>query len=402
MKLVYLTTVYPAYLDQLYARHPGLERRDWDGQRGVLERDAFGWIGVWPRVLAPLGHEVFEVLLNAGSLQRAWRAGRPGAHGSGLEEIALAQVRAFAPEVLWYDHDDEPLLARLRAAAPSIRRVVGWIGSWVPEGRSWRGTDLVLSCAPESVESLRRRGVRAELLPHGFDERVLASLEPGPPRYDVTFVGQIAPGHPLHVHRERLLEALRREVDVTVFSPSGAAGRWERPRARARQAVYAGVQALRKAGVPPALLSGIPALRHALTWRTPPRGPMSEGLRRAILPARFGLEMFQTLRDSRITLNIESGSTTRHSSNMRLFEATGVGTCLLTDRTEGLGELFEPEREVATYGSLEECVERIRRLLAHPDEREAIARAGQARTLREHTFAQRARRLDALLRAAAE
>jgi spore maturation protein CgeB len=112
--------------------------------------------------------------------------------------------------------------------------------------------------------------------------------------------------------------------------------------------------------------------------------------------------MFQTLRDSRITLNIESGSTTRHSSNMRLFEATGVGTCLLTDRTEGLGELFEPGREVATYGDLDECVERIRRLLAHPDEREAIARAGQARTLRDHTLAHRARHLDALLRAAAE
>ena len=398
MKLVYFTTVYPAYLQQLYARHPGLEHRGWAEQHDAIDRDVFGWIGVWPRALAPLGYEVLEVPLNASALQRAWMAGRPGTDHAGLEEIALAQVRAFAPDVLWYDHDDEGLLARLRAAAPSIRLVLGWTGSWVPEGRSWKGTDLVLSCAPESVEALRRRGVRAEPLHHGFDERVLPALEERPPRYDVTFIGQITLGHPLHVHRERLLEALRREVDVTLFSPSGQGGRWEWPRARARQAVYAGVQALRKVGMPATVLRGIPVLRHALTWPTAPRGPLPAGLRRALRPARFGLEMYQTLRDSRITLNVESGSTTRHSSNMRLFEATGVGTCLLTDRTEGLSELFEAEREVVTFGDSQECVERIRWLLAHPQEREAIARAGQARTLREHTWALRARRLDALVR----
>ncbi len=397
MKLAYLTTVYPAYLEQLYARHPGLERRPWAEQHQAIDADVYGWLGVWPRALAPLGYEVFEVLLNAPPLLRAWGAGRDLDPGVRLEDIAIEQVRAFAPEVLWYDHADDALLERLRAAAPSIRRVLGWVGSWVPEGSSYPGNDLTLSCAPESVEALRRRGVPAAVLPHGFDERVLPGLIERPPRHDVTFVGQITHGAPIHVHRERLLDALRREVEVTLFSPS-AGGRWERPRAWARRAAYAGAQAARRVGVPATLLGGIPALRHALTWRTPPRGPLPEGLRRALRPARFGREMFQTLRDSRITLNIESGSTTRHSSNMRLFEATGVGACLLTDRTEGLAELFEPGREVVTFDGLAECVERIRWVLAHPAEREAIARAGQARTLRDHTYAQRAQRLDAIVR----
>src|SRR5438552_1527875 len=102
MKLAYFTTLYPAYLDQLYARHPGLERRDWASQRAAIDQDAFGWIGLWPRVLPPLGYQVFEVLLNAAALQRAWRAEHAGGErGASLEEIALAQVRAFAPEVLW-------------------------------------------------------------------------------------------------------------------------------------------------------------------------------------------------------------------------------------------------------------------------------------------------------------
>lgn len=401
MKIVYLTTVYPAYLRQFYRRHPGLERRAWSEQHDALDRDAFGLIGVWPRALAPFGHEVMEVLLNASALQRAWAAERSGgAKLTDLAEISLTQVRSFAPEVLWYDHDDDTLLARLRAATPSIRAVLGWTGSWVPEGRSWQGTDLVLSCAPASVELLRRQGVPAELLHHGFDERVLESLEERPSRYDVTFIGQITAGHPLHIHRERLLEALRREVDVTIFSPSGGDGLWDRPRARARRVVYQGVQVLKRFGIRSRMLERIPVMRQAATWPTPPRGPLPAGLKRALRPGRFGLEMYQTLRDSRITLNVESASTTAHSSNMRLFEATGAGTCLLTDWTEGLSDLFEPEREVATFRDPRECGERIRWLLDHPAERDAIARAGQARTLHDHTYRRRATRLDGLLRQA--
>jgi spore maturation protein CgeB len=83
---------------------------------------------------------------------------------------------------------------------------------------------------------------------------------------------------------------------------------------------------------------------------------------------------------------------------MRLFEATGVGTCLLTDRKSNLASLFEPDREVAVYGSPDECVERARWLLDHPRECREIALAGQRRTLRDHTFARRATVLDSILR----
>ena len=74
---------------------------------------------------------------------------------------------------------------------------------------------------------------------------------------------------------------------------------------------------------------------------------------------------------------------------MRLYEATGMGALLITDWKQNLHELFEPGTEVVTYRSVEECVELIRHYLAHPAERETIARAGQARTLRDHTYRQR-------------
>jgi len=106
--------------------------------------------------------------------------------------------------------------------------------------------------------------------------------------------------------------------------------------------------------------------------------------------------MYHVLNCSRITLN-HHGDVLPYANNMRLFEATGVGTLLLTDWKENLGEMFAPGKEVVTYRTPEECAELIRYYLAHDAERQAIARAGQARTLREHTYEQRTKELIALV-----
>jgi spore maturation protein CgeB len=83
---------------------------------------------------------------------------------------------------------------------------------------------------------------------------------------------------------------------------------------------------------------------------------------------------------------------------MRLFEATGVGACLLTDWKENLARLFEPDKEVLTYNSAAECVEKVKYILEHEAERRAIAAAGQRRTLREHNFDNRAMQIDEIIR----
>ena len=82
---------------------------------------------------------------------------------------------------------------------------------------------------------------------------------------------------------------------------------------------------------------------------------------------------------------------------MRLYESTGVGTFLLTDWKQNLGDILEPKREVATYASSEECLEQVGFYLAHAEQRESIARAGQERTLREHNYRVRMEELVSIL-----
>jgi spore maturation protein CgeB len=107
----------------------------------------------------------------------------------------------------------------------------------------------------------------------------------------------------------------------------------------------------------------------------------------------WGLDMYRILQSSRVTLNHHIDVAEFYANNMRLYEATGVGTLLVTDAKENLHTLFEPGKEIIAYRTPEECVELIQYYLEHEHERNSIASAGQRRTLCEHTYHQRMQEL---------
>jgi spore maturation protein CgeB len=82
--------------------------------------------------------------------------------------------------------------------------------------------------------------------------------------------------------------------------------------------------------------------------------------------------------------------------NPRTFELAAAGAFQLVDRRALLPELFVPDVEVATLGDATDLRERVRHWLDRPAERAAIAAAGRARVLAEHTYRHR---MEALLEA---
>jgi putative methyltransferase (TIGR04325 family) len=192
------------------------------------------------------------------------------------------------------------------------------------------------------VDKFRNAGAKSEYLALAFEPRILENLEYCQQIYPVGFIGGYS-GH--HKQGTVLLETVARNIPVSFWG-------------------Y-GIQNL-----PPD--SRIRATYQGEVW---------------------GLDMFETLAQTQISLNRHIDIAGRYAANMRLYEATGVGSCLVTDHKDNLHQLFEPGREVVTYTSPEDCIEKVRYLLNHEAERKAIAQAGQARTLREHTYLQRMREL---------
>jgi hypothetical protein len=400
MKLLKITSFYPDYLNHFYSRHPGIEKKSFSEQKAALDYDAFGWADSWSNTLTPLGYDVMEITWNAGPMQRAWAAEHsiPNSGADELNKIALSQVKSFKPDVLWFEDYNVDLLKAIKAEASSIQLILGWVGSAIPRTDIWRDLDLILSCAPESVDHLRASGLRSALLQHGFDPRISGRLKAGPKQVDFSFIGQLVRLNQFHLQREHLLEQLATRIGIDIFSPSADLGWKEDVKSLLLTGLYGGMKILRSAGASDATLRSIPILRRTVGLPSRPLRPVNPVLKPFLKPGVFGLEMFQILYDSRITLNIHADSSPRFASNMRLFETTGVGTCMVTDWKDNLPELFEPDTEVVTYRTADECVEKVSWLLGHAKEREEIARAGQARTLRDHTFAHRATALNEIIR----
>lgn len=388
MRLLKIGVYYPAYLEQFYAGRPGLASRPYAEQHAALMHDSFGSSDFWTRALQGLGYGTCDLVANAEPLQRAWAA----EHGFAFDgqdwlfPVTAAQVEAFRPEVLLvadYTTVTAAFIRHLREECPSIRLVLAWCGAPYSDGSVFRECDAVLSCVPELVAHFTENGHVSRHVNHAFDRRVLERLgDTNAPAADFVFIGSIVKSHDFHTEREAVLLKLVEETNLEIWSNVAA----------------------KKGPASPPLLGGI-AGRASRFLRGGARPAAAESvvderiLRRSH-PPLFGLEMFRKLRGGRVALNTHIDISPVSASNMRLFEATGVGTCLLTDWKANLPELFDPEAEIVAYRDAAECVEKVRYLLGHEAERRRIADAGQRRTLRDHTFADRAARIDAIIREA--
>ena len=382
MRILVLNADYPRFLNWFYRRHPGLKNAYYAAQMAARNASLFGVADFYSRNFAALGHQAAEIHVNNPWLQAAWarehgmavrtepstaatggavlpawlqRAAapfkpmlRPLARKVGLspkldaqaENILLAQIEDFRPDlVLNQDtfHVDTKLMRRIRQIGnPTL---IGQIGIAPSRGEDWAVYDLMMSQLSATVDFFRRLGVRAEVNHLAFEPAILDCLPPAPATdIDVSFVGTVSPDHR---QRIALLEAVAERYDLKLF------------------------------GNPPQAL------------------PAASPLHRCFQGEVWGADMYQALRRSKITLNSHIDMAGREAGNMRLFEATGVGAFLLTDFKDNLNTLFEPDREVAVWRSVDDCAAAIGRAIGDHGGRAAIARAGQARTMAQHTYRHR-------------
>ena len=346
MRFLILDTCYPAFLRAHYEANPGLRTRPYAEQWQALMDTFFGTADSYSHALEELGHEAHEVVANCSSLQSAWAR----EHGLRVplptrlarERVVAIQAAAYRPDVVYIQNMrafSTGLLRRLRRRGALI---VGQIASEPPTARKLRAYDLVLTSFPHYVERFRAAGIPSEYLRIGFDPRVLDRLgktNAVREQHDAVFVGTLR--RTQHGSGNAVLERAARRAPIEFWGH--------------------GVE----------------------SW------PTDSPLRRRYRGEAWGLDMFRVLHAARISVNRHIEVADGYANNMRMYESTGVGSLLLTDEKTNLGELFDVGREIVSYRNEDELVERVCWYLAHDEERRRIAEAGQARTLREHTYAHR-------------
>ena len=108
----------------------------------------------------------------------------------------------------------------------------------------------------------------------------------------------------------------------------------------------------------------------------------------------WGLAMFKAFACSRITLNGFGSINSGHqnlSPNMRQLEGMGVGSLMLTERSDNLSAFFTEGHDLVTYATTEDLIDKALYYLGHEDEREQIAARGKATCLKYYNLDIRAR-----------
>ena len=140
----------------------------------------------------------------------------------------------------------------------------------------------------------------------------------------------------------------------------------------------------------------IPYLKNKKSYGDVPVNYYSRNIINASHPPVFGLNLFKLMARAKIVFNNHGEVAGKCAGNIRMFEVTGAGSCLITDWKDNITELFEPGKEIITYVSIEDCIEKIKWLLNHPEERRKIAKAGHERTMRDHTIESRVKILNGI------
>lgn len=103
----------------------------------------------------------------------------------------------------------------------------------------------------------------------------------------------------------------------------------------------------------------------------------------------------EIVRASQVSLNFSEGSqkglggTGDRQIKARVFEVPGYGGCLLTEQAPGLECHFRIGEDILTFEGHEELVAAVRYLLAHPEQRDEIARRGFECVNKNHTYDRR-------------
>jgi hypothetical protein len=406
MRVMILSADYPRFLRDLYLSRPGLSAEPYAVQMAARNDSLFGVADFYSRNFRAHGHEAEEFHINNCWLQHAWarengldilplepapqpadetpvpsrltpvservrsaakplkpvikpllalvaRAARrarqaPGGSVPGFypksrrdweHAVLREQIRRYKPDLILNQELAYLPSSFFRTARIPGMLLVGQIASSMPEHDSFEGYDLMISSLPNQVEWFRKRGLRAELNRLAFEPALLEKLGPAPARdIEVSFVGSLSADHGKRIE---FLEHVAGRAPLKVWG------------------------------------SGIERL------------PRSSPLHGCYQGEAWGRDMYEVMRRSRITLNFHIDLADGWANNLRLYEATGVGTLLLTDWKKNLHEMFVPGEEIVTYRDANDCVAQIHALLADEATRGRIAAAGQRQAIQHQNYYRR-------------
>jgi spore maturation protein CgeB len=380
--------MYPGYLKYFYEKYPDIRNLSYDEHCNLLLNDTTEFVGSYTKNFRKLGIEANCLIANDISLQNKWRLENI-LNNRSIDDVLYHQVNSYSPDILWIENlngIDCEWLNNIRERIKNIRLIVAYHCSPYNQNllRKLKCVDFVITCTPGLKVALEKEGLRSYLVYHGFDHDLLPRLNDtsNEVKKDLIFSGSLTTGGDLHNKRIALIEHLLSEkIKIDLHANVEKAYR-----IRIKQSIYFLTNLLKKLNLEK-LTDGLQFFEYG---KSPVRS-YSKTLLNSISKPAFGINMYNLFNMSKIVLNNHIGVAGDFAGNMRLFEVTGIGSCLLTDNKKNMSDLFDTTNEVVVYDNPEDCIRKVKWLLENEEERKRIALNGHKKTIESHTVEKRAK-----------
>lgn len=302
-------------------------------------------------------------------------------HGSGLDLIFCYVYDDFLQE------DTAGALARL--GVPMVNYNVDMVNQWYRQTRTARYFSRMLCSQRANMEQLARYNPRVLHFPMAgrsvISDTGIGVFAPAAP---VTFLGTPMPhrvsilariheqGIPLAIYGKYWQEGLQASAPASLEKITHDIRHYTAPKLRA-EGVMGLLDALRRRLTPVRLSIEIELPRSLCKGFVP-----DESLRSFFLRSAINLGFNRIIGDDADRPGVTQ-------LKLRDFEIPLAGGFYLVERTEEYEGFFKSGSEVETWETPAELLEKIRYYLEHEKERQAIALAGQARAVAEHTWEKR-------------
>lgn len=364
MKILFVSTYYPNFLSSFYFKHGKmLEKLSFQKHTRRMLDELFAGADFYSTGVKKNEYQAFDIIANDKRLQLKWSQENGVANIDNLDllskipylqvifkpgwvyKILEDQVNILSPDIIYFhniEYFSPGFIRKLRKnffiiaqKASPIRRMC-----------CFEEANLVFTSFPHFLPIFRSKNINAEYLKLAFGKRVLKSIPKQKKIYNCTFVGGISRHHSSGI---KILSEVAEREKLDIFG-------------------Y-GKSYLKKG-------SELYKMHRGEAW---------------------GREMYKVMMQSNMTINRHVNVAGQYANNMRMFEATGSGTLLLTDDKINNNSLFEVGKEVVVYKSSEDLIDKIKYFSLHSREREKIAKSGQAKTLKDHNYKTRMKEMLHLL-----